>query len=278
MAEAKTVVAAAKSAASRAKTEGGERSAVQRTLIHYGHFGMPKVEVASEGRSTLRLYVWDTQWGPIILSTGPSIEGEVFLAKEADWDKAPAATAYVPSSKAPKKLTGKLVAPLVRLARRAEDRIARQTAKAIEHAPPPKAKKPKPKPKPKPAPVSAYTQAMRAIAAGDYDKAGKLAASLSSSKATRIYDAIDTARATEAKKPKPARKRKPKPKPTGDVGAFVKGTPDTPGYWEEVERASQTKRPAPAPAAPPGGGVPAMDEKTMAMLEQLMERAAASFD
>ena len=93
---AATVLKSASAAVHKKATEAGERSAVQLVLNGYGHRKLPKIEQAAvatspRGRGTLRLYIWDTAWGVLVLTSGPSIEGEVAWAVEA----VPGAAGYV---------------------------------------------------------------------------------------------------------------------------------------------------------------------------------------
>jgi len=77
-------------AVAKKKTETGERNAVVRVLAKHGAYKTPKIETGRFGKgSSLRVYIWDTKWGTIVLSSGPSVEGEVQYASKRQLKDAP---------------------------------------------------------------------------------------------------------------------------------------------------------------------------------------------
>lgn len=77
-------------AVAKKKTETGERNAVVRVLAKHGAYKTPKIETGRFGNgSTFRVYIWDTKWGDLVLSSGPSVEGEVQYAEKSQVTDAP---------------------------------------------------------------------------------------------------------------------------------------------------------------------------------------------
>jgi hypothetical protein len=132
----KTVLAAIRKEVNAAKTEASERAAAQRVLIEYGHVHPPEVEEVSEGRygtaasRTVRVYTWETEWGTLVLTNGPTTEAEIKYVTKDDWDKAEAKKGYVQSHVPPKKTLARLLGPLERLTQAAAAREARAVAEA----------------------------------------------------------------------------------------------------------------------------------------------------
>ncbi len=83
-------------AVAKKKTETGERNAVVRVLAKHGAYKTPKIETGRFGKgSSLRVYIWDTKWGTLVLSSGPSVEGEVQYADKRQLKDAPEGSYHV---------------------------------------------------------------------------------------------------------------------------------------------------------------------------------------
>ena len=83
-------------AVAKKKTETGERNAVVRVLAKHGAYKTPKIETGRFGKgSSLRIYIWDTKWGTLVLSSGPSVEGEVQYADKRQLKDAPEGSYHV---------------------------------------------------------------------------------------------------------------------------------------------------------------------------------------
>ena len=83
-------------AVGKKKTETGERNAVVRVLAKHGAYKTPKIETGRFGKgSSLRIYIWDTKWGTLVLSSGPSVEGEVQYADKRQLSDAPEGSYHV---------------------------------------------------------------------------------------------------------------------------------------------------------------------------------------
>ena len=83
-------------AVGKKKTETGERNAVVRVLAKHGAYKTPKIETGRFGKgSSLRIYIWDTKWGTLVLSSGPSVEGEVQYADKRQLKDAPEGSYHV---------------------------------------------------------------------------------------------------------------------------------------------------------------------------------------
>ena len=77
-------------AVAKKQSETGERNAVVRVLARHGAYSMPKIETGRFGKgATIRVYIWDTTWGSLVLSSGPSVEGEVQYADKRSVSDAP---------------------------------------------------------------------------------------------------------------------------------------------------------------------------------------------
>jgi hypothetical protein len=148
MPTAATLLAEARKALKAKSTETGERNAVVRVLAKHGAYSTPKIEKGhfpssgQRGASTLRVYIWSTDWGTLVLTTGPSIEGELQWAKDSNVTKAPKGYYHVLD-----KATGtsKITASMKRIAGRqqvtGETRVTRPKRK--KKAAPKKAAAPK---------------------------------------------------------------------------------------------------------------------------------------
>jgi len=85
-----TLLSEVRAAVAKKKSETGERNAVVRVLAKHGAYSTPKIEQGRFGKgATLRVYIWKTDWGTLILSSGPSVEGEVQWATKRGLDDAP---------------------------------------------------------------------------------------------------------------------------------------------------------------------------------------------
>ena len=72
---------------SGAATESGEKSAIAKILAKGGYRKQPSVQSYRDGRNVVRIYLWrDTPLGNIALSTGPSVDGQVFVVEEVNGD------------------------------------------------------------------------------------------------------------------------------------------------------------------------------------------------
>ena len=77
-------------AVAKKKSETGERNAVVRVLAKHGAYSVPKIETGRFGKgATIRVYIWKTKWGSLVLSSGPSVEGEVQYADKRQVSDAP---------------------------------------------------------------------------------------------------------------------------------------------------------------------------------------------
>ena len=136
MPTAATLLAEARKALRTKKTETGERNAVVRVLAKHGAYSTPKIEKGhfpssgQRGASTLRVYIWSTDWGTLVLTTGPSIEGELQWAKDSNVTKAPKGYYHVLDKATG---TGKITAAMKRIAGRqqitGETRVTRPKRK-----------------------------------------------------------------------------------------------------------------------------------------------------
>ncbi len=85
-----SLLAEVREAVAKKNTETGERNAVVRVLAKHGAYATPKIETGRFGKgSTIRVYIWKTKWGNLVLSSGPSVEGEVQYAEKRQVDDAP---------------------------------------------------------------------------------------------------------------------------------------------------------------------------------------------
>lgn len=121
MATAETIVRALRTAVAAKTTERGERNAAVRVLARYGFVDQPTLETGRlPSGKAVRVYKWDDigdDGKTVLLVTGPSIEGEVRLESDADWDDAPQG-AYVPMVEATKSASRRLLSGTKRLAQR----------------------------------------------------------------------------------------------------------------------------------------------------------------
>lgn len=77
-------------AVAKKQSETGERNAVVRVLAKHGAYSVPKIETGRFGKgATIRVYIWKTKWGSLVLSSGPSVEGEVQYADKRSVSDAP---------------------------------------------------------------------------------------------------------------------------------------------------------------------------------------------
>lgn len=124
MAKRSTVLAAVKKAVKARKTEQGEVNAVARTLALYGYLKKPEIfEAGTPQGEIVRVYVYDDDAcpaGPIMITAGPSIVGEV---EKLDAERAKdleAAGIYLQGSKATGKTASKIKSSMARQAAKAD--------------------------------------------------------------------------------------------------------------------------------------------------------------
>ena len=139
MAQPETVLRAVKKAAEERTSESGQRNAVQATLAQYGYFKLPQLQTFSEGRATVRAYVWlDVGGKDLLLITGPSFTPEVRFARDDEYHDADEYGVFVPATHGGMKEDHRAALERARDRHRGEGKIVGRAEPKRTRKPPPK--------------------------------------------------------------------------------------------------------------------------------------------